>query len=406
MNFSKKNTSLIAVNFLSQLIPLILLPVIASFYSVKQFDELAIFISTVAILSICATCRLDISQPQLRSALLSSVTRSLTLLLVLFNCTLLIIVFNVFNLLNSHILNILVPITVVFMSVYSINSFCLTRSGKIKQLINLKLVMAIIVAIFQLGFVMTNVTSQGLVLSVVFGYLIIGLATHRMYGYTKIRIHKKSQYLATLKKNKNYVFFTLPDSLTNSVSHHLPVIMFAYFSLDGYSALYFMALKIFYTPISLISSVYGNLFQSKILEFCKKGRDRELVLETVKRVAVITIAISLFYVFIGGWIINYFFSDDWSALHGTILCFLPWIIMQAIVSPISTLLIYHSKQKILLKINLIFLVIKFFGLLIAVKANINPCVLIGMVSCLMYLVIFSLVANMVSIKISDLWKRA
>jgi O-antigen/teichoic acid export membrane protein len=373
---------------MAQVAPLCALPFLTKMYTVDQFDTLALFISIVSLFSILATLRLDISLPQLKSETLAKVTASFSVCLIFIASSIALIVMYNISVFETKFLDMLLPVGVALFSLYSLQSFSLTRQGRVKDLLVVKLLLAIGVAVLQITLAYFTQIEGALIVSILVGHLLIVSLTLVFISTTRIKLHTLPNYVASYRKNKHYIFYTLPDSLINSLNHYFPVFLFSYFLLESYSALYFMALKLFYTPVTIVTSVYGRLFQSKLRSYSASGKENRLIIETIRSVLKLTFCLCLFYLLFADLLIARFLGSDWIDLYAIILVFSPWVLMQSVVSPISTILIFKGHQKFLFKVNLFFLGFKFLLVMMAIEMKLNPFIFIGMSSMIMYAIIF------------------
>ena len=387
MQAYKEEKKLIGINVLAQVVPICALPFLTDLYGLKQFDQLALFIATINISSIIMTLRLDISLPQIKSSRLAAITESFVLLCSIILTFAILSVNLVVGIFDDKILDILYPLCVGLVSIYSLQVFSLTRKKLVKETFYLKFFQVSLVSGLQISLIYLIPNENGLIFAVIAGYTASVAITSFYYGIPRIRLFKLSEYIASVKRNQNYIRYSLPDSLINALNQNLPIFIFSYYSFESLSALYFMALKLFYTPMSLVTSVYAKLFQAKLREYALVGKMTDLIANTIKKVLILTSSFCIFYILFFGFIIDCFFDDAWSSLYLIVIYFIPWVLMQSVVSPISTALIFSGKQKYLFQINLAFLLAKLALVVIALRVGINPFLAIGLSGFIMYSVL-------------------
>ncbi len=204
---------------------------------------------------------------------------------------------------------------------------------------------------------------------------VLGLFTQTFYlclvSVNSLRKHikhlsfKRMFYL--LKKYKNVPLFNSLLSFSDQLSAELPVILIANFFGFQQVAFYGLASKVLKTPSGLVSQSASQVFFNRAGKiYNNKENLYQLVKSTYKKLLISGILIFLL-LFVLSFFLDVIFGDNWSeaGLYARIL--LPLVFFAYLNAPISSIITILKKQKIILIIDILKLILRFLGIYIGYK---------------------------------------
>lgn len=377
-DFSKSVSMLMGGTIIIQLVQLMATPVLTRLYTPDSFGISASFLSTVTLLSIISCLSYDHAIPipgdekeaiglvRLCFSLLSIMVFIFTLLMF-FLGDYFLIKFDLHNLIAyKYILIVAVFLTGAFQI---FNSFAI-RERQFKKLSAINVYKGLALIIVQIS--ASSLNALGLIA----GYVIssfIGIFNLRKIYKGKVRLEEKVKpktvlltMRAVLKKYRKFPFYNMPNTMLNSVGRELPVILLTVFFSPAIAGFFFLANKITQQPISLVGGAIANVVKGNVPLVHRDGNLGLFFVEINKqlmRIFFIPLAI-LGAVFPS--IFIFIFGQEWkeAGLISTIL--IPWVMMIALVNPISTIPQVLAKQEVALYFEILLLFLRAGGFLLGV----------------------------------------
>ena len=166
---------------------------------------------------------------------------------------------------------------------------------------------------------------------------------------------------ATLQENKSYALFTTPENLANVAAIQLPILIIAANPATGEVGQLYLALNIMMLPMMLIGSSVGQVFVSEAPKFYREGGLWKFTLRVLRGLAMTGVPMLVLLGLIAPFLAAPVLGEEWVKTGELIAWMTPWIILQFISSPLSTIF-YLSGHQILA------MLIQFFGVGLRVGA--------------------------------------
>lgn len=348
----KRLQTLILGSFFSFIVNTITLYYLSVFFSKEQFGVYALFASTVTILSILATLRMEyviVLQKTIKEALYYceicfAIIKSITLVsLFVF---LLLWLFSVsFFSENAKLWFLLMPVAYC----QSIVTVLLSYNNKIKnykEIANFKLLYAISLSITGVSFGFLKV-EYGLIISFLIANL-IGML------YLKLIFQMRKKYKRNpisfsiigrqIEVNKDIIINSLGIDLVLSLTKLLPNYMLSFYYGNAIVGLYDMALKILNIPKNIISANIGELYYQKAVVFHHKGKDKYKKITNRTLFFLLTTAIFCYtpFLFFGKELFTLVLGEKWEVSGEITQIMAVYYILIFITSPMAY--IYYIKR--------------------------------------------------------------
>ncbi|MBS9461270.1 oligosaccharide flippase family protein [Flagellimonas sp. 389] len=351
-----KNTSyLISGTAISQLIGILLTPILSRYYSPTDFGIFGSIITLAGILQSFGTLKFEMGIVQADS---NKEAERLALISVFFLTSSLIIFFvgilifpNLIGYLGISSPNTFIVFITVFIAlILGYNRVFIQIHNRFKQyyLISKKAVLdRLTTVIFQLAWVFIFATGIGLVYGNIFGG-IISLVVLASPFYLHIKELKCSykKLKSTAKKYYRYALYTAPKNLLNAVSQGLPIIMFGRYFGENEVGRYFFAVRILQLPSALIGEAVKQVFYKEAADF------KEDIVTLKKKFFKVTfsllgiILLPTLIVFLWGDVLfSFFFGDEWEVAGEYASWMFLWLSIGFVNPPASAMYFILNKQR-------------------------------------------------------------
>lgn len=377
-NFSKSVSLLMGGTIIVQLLQLMIMPVLTRLYSPDAFGVFASFSSAVALLSIisCLSYEQAIPIPRSEKEAIGLVRLSF-LLLISLSVILMILMFFLgdYFLRELHLQALMSYKYILILAVFLVGAFNIfnnfaIRERRFKAISVVSIYKGVTLIVFQL--VLYSFNALGLIFGFLIGSFVGILKLKKIYKEkTKLRVKQKLHIIllssiAILKKYHNFPFYSMPNVLLNSLGRELPVILLAAFFSPAIAGLFYLANRVVQMPVSLVVGAIASVIKGHVPSIYRDGNLASFFLEMNNQLlkifsiplAILAATLPVVFVLI--------FGDEWqeAGLISSIL--IPWVLMIALVNPISGIPQLLSKQKIAFYFEVILLVLRMGGFLLGV----------------------------------------
>ncbi|KAB7889877.1 lipopolysaccharide biosynthesis protein [Poseidonibacter ostreae] len=348
-SFTKNVLTLMTGTTVAQAIPIAISPILTRIYTPSDFGLLALFIAITAIFGNIANAKyeLAIMLPKKDEDAINILAFSM-IIAICISLFLLIIVF----LFSGYITELLgnkdiefwlyfIPITVLFLGLFNSLNYYNIRKKYFKDIAKAVIIKSIVMASFQLtiGFLVQGVV--GLISGEVFSKLFANLKLARNILKDKVIISKisKPKMIALAKKYKGFFYYNTPASLVDSATLQMPFIFIIKIANEAISGYFFLASKIVMLPSALIGSSIAQVFFQQTTEHIhNKELVAPLVFQTMKKLVIIALPITVLIILIGPHIFGIIFGKNWGVV-GTIAQYVALIFfIRFVVSSVSQIL--------------------------------------------------------------------
>lgn len=346
-----------AATAVAQVFPLVVAPLISRLYSPAAFGgyatfyAVAIILGTVAALSMQNVILIEEKDEDAFAAmivvLLAPLTFSLTiaLALVLAPARLLL---DLFPQIDPRLL-LLLPLTVVFSSVFQVGYVWLLRMGQYRVLAANKIILAATTAGVQVGIGFLHIGALGLVLANLAGYCLATLAVWRVV-FSDEKRRARAPTLQAVRdvylRHRNFPLYTTPAQLLNSTANYIPDLLIG--RLFGAEVLgqYSLGMRMVAMPLAFLATTVQDVFRrDSSREFAATGgceRSFARILIVTSGVAVLLLAPGIFLL---RWVFPLVFGVEWSSAAFYIQAMAALLIVRFVSSPLSFVWIVTGRQK-------------------------------------------------------------
>jgi O-antigen/teichoic acid export membrane protein len=377
-NFISNVLKLVSGSVASQVLSILLVPIITRIYSPDDMGIFQLFLSISGILVIFSTFSYQFAimlpKSEEDSATISSLCAILVTVISLL--TAVVVIFlptDVEYILNAPgITNYLIylPAITFFNGIFFVQNYWLSRKVRFGVIAGSRIVNTISTKAFQLAIPLwNNVSPFGLIVGFVAGY---GFADLFMLRGVKedINVFKK----VSLKKikelaiqYKRFPLFSSWSTLANTISPQVPAFLLAYFYSTSVVGYYSLANQVVNMPMGLLGAAIQQVFFQKISEVKNgngEGDVKTIVEEVYKKLILIGVFPMILLLILGEQIFTFAFGESWSVSGTYIKILVPWLFLVFLSSPISSLYNIYEKQKVWLTFSMILLISRVVSLAI------------------------------------------
>ncbi|MBK8451894.1 MAG: hypothetical protein WAQ53_09255 [Thiofilum sp.] len=363
--------NLITGDFLNQLTIILSFPILIILYTPQDIGYCGEFLSYLSLLSILVTLGYDLAiinpdknksfiyfQASIQFSLINSLIVSL-IFLIFFN------ELDFFSdnmlILSAWVYSIIFLIGLIFTSLYSPIRYFYLTNNKANDVSQATIHHSLIRVFVLIGVYYTNLGWIGIVLSEIIskGYFVIFLFLRRG-NITKNTSFKNQSIIEIFKKNYQYPFFVMPSSFIDTFATLAPLFFITYlYKTHEYTGLFFLATKIIYTPINLLSKSFSDIFHIAISSYMKESEKKIISFFHSSFIKILLISL-LIYLPLGSLAvitIPIFVSDMWKDLGLLIFILIPIALGKALTSILGRAILISKKRSIKFIVDLTRLVL-------------------------------------------------
>jgi len=174
-----------------------------------------------------------------------------------------------------------------------------------------------------------------------------------------------------LKREKGFPVMVAPSELMNRLTYYFPILIIEKFFGVTSAGQYSLTLRVCFSPISLITSAVGQVFQADIAQ-ANRDRKRQQGLLTgtfVFKLIFVALAITSIFYFIVPLLVKYIFGPEWNEAIDYIKALSPLFGLMSVITPLTTAFHVYRKNMELLVQQSIFLIISLFSFGLAWYVN-------------------------------------
>jgi len=352
---------------IAQAIPIAVSPILTRIYTPEDFGMLALYMSVAAFGSIVATGRyeLAIMLPKKDTDAFNIVVLSVFISFFISLITLAIIF-----ILNEEITNFLgnedisywlylLPISVLLTGVYQSLNYWNNRRKNFKRLASTRVIQAGVGSGANLGFGFLGLGGGGLISGGFTGQSIATFFLTRSAWKedNKLLLYiNKIKIVALLKKYKKLPFFNLPNALVDTVKMSGISILITKFFTTATLGQYALARRMVVTPAALVGNSLSQVFFQKLANAKKTDLNR-LIIKFIIKAASIALPMYLIVYIYATDIFIFVFGQNWELAGKIASALSPWLFLNFISSPLSSVYIILNRQEIMLVISIFHMLI-------------------------------------------------
>lgn len=365
--FSRNVLTLMTGTTIAQAIPIAISPILTRIYTPEDFGVFALYLAISSIIAVIATGRyeLAIMLPKKDEDAINIVVLSIIIsFFVSFISLIIVFIFNtqITNLLgNQEISNWLyfIPMTVLLTGIFQSFNYWSNRKKQYKRLAVSKVIQSSTTVSTNLTMGFNGFSSSGLILGGVLGQgIATGILTRMIWKEDSHRLNqmKRLKIFSMIRKYKKLPIYNLPNAIIDGFRLSGISILIAKFFTTATLGQFSLAWKMVQTPMSLIGSSLSQVFFQKISSCNKKDLYR-IVMKFILQASIVSAPIFLFIFFFAVDVFMFVFGDNWKLAGEAASVMTPWLFLNFITSPLSTLFITLNKQDIMLIFAIFYMII-------------------------------------------------
>lgn len=340
---------------LSQLITILLMPILTRNYSPNDFGLYTIYLSIFLIVNTISTGKYERVIFLVNSKSEIQIASTLCLIIsVLIAGVLPIIIylidsFRLFYIeINLYIWLYTIPILSLITATNLVIVTYLNKQKKYKIISTSRIIKTLTSLLLSLLFILFKNNLGGLILSEILGYLI---ATIYLFPKSKdlfqFNLKIIPNLVAFMKKYKQFPLFNIPSDFLNITSAQMPVFFLSMYYGSSITGFFSLMKRVLDAPINLLSSSILEVFRQKASEqYLENGNCRVLFLQTAKRLTLISFfPFVLLFVF-APYIFSKYLGNEWYMAGVYARIFSIYYFFKFVSSPLSYMFYLAEKQKI------------------------------------------------------------
>ena len=358
---------------IAQAIPIAISPILTRIYTPEDFGMFALFVAVVALLAVFTTGQYDLAimLPKYEKNALHIVRLSLLINTIISSIIFLIlfVFFDFFqNLLGPNSLGnllFLIPLSVFLIGCYQTLNYWLNRKKQYKILSTNKIIQSLTNSSSSVTLGIQDFGRDGLIVSQLLAQtLIVALLLRRIKMSFILQGFSKLKVFAVAKRYIKFPKITMIQSLFNTATMQLPVLLISSFFTLKDAGFYSLANRVIASPISIVSS---SLFQVFYQSFsAEKEKQKFYKRKFIKINAILLVPFILFWFFLEP-LFGFVFGREWSVAGVYAQILLPLLYMKFLSNLFTTsTYLYYEKQMENFGLSIVITILAIVSLLVGV----------------------------------------
>jgi lipopolysaccharide exporter len=323
-SFLKNVSILMTGSAIAQGLLLLAVPILSRLYDPSDFGAFGLYVSIATIISVIASLRYELAIVIPKKEQDAVNLMGLSIIIVLFMTILSALLVFPFMSLLSNVLNIkdlalilwFIPLTIFVKGVYQVLTYWSTRKASYKRMSISQSFRSIgtIVSQIPLGFAKTG--SLGLIGGQVLGQtlasIMLGYQIWRDDWQSIAKQFRFSHLKHAFREHIDYLKYSTPQTLINSISQNTPPIMLAYFFSSSIVGFYALCIRVLLMPFNLIVEAVRRVFFQKAAEIYNKNLSvYPFFVKSTLTLAAIALLPVLSVFFFGEELFSFVLGNEW-----------------------------------------------------------------------------------------------
>lgn len=396
----RNSLTLLSASSLSQLIGIVVYPLVTRLYSPSDLGAMSLFLSIGGILSIIASGKFESAilteKEDADAAAVFDLSFLLNLLVSVVLFVLLLIVrediVRVFKIEPILEFILWIPFWIFVTTLGSVYTFWFNRKGRFGLNARYNIVQSIANSGSKVGFGSLSYTKWGLIIASCIGP-VAGLVSVMRAG-----IVWDSLYRLDFKRMKRVCIhnidlfkYTLPHSLMNTIAGNLPVlILSAWFNMTEVG-LFSLGITLGFRPISLFTNSVNQVLFQRVSDNHHQGNNSyQFLMQYTKKVFYIGLPIFALTAIIIKPVIGLLFGTAWLGAADYVLMTLPMLLVMLVSSSVCFMSVVAKKQKEAMVFEMVYIFLRIIALFIGVWLNsVHLAVLLYSIVSTVYLLVLT-----------------
>ncbi len=364
----KNIIALILSSGYSQLIPLVISPILTRLYSQEEFGRFALYTAIITILSVIVTARYEqaINLPKKNRdaihiavlALIFCISISFLILLIIFFCSNYFAIYFSEEEISKWLY--LIPLSTLTIGVYQILYYWENRKANYMRIALSRTLQSSTSGAGQVGAGINGLGIGGLIAGQLLAQILTVIFIIRLsYGENKklLKNIKINKVIIAAKKYRDFPRFMILGHLLNNASGYMPLFVLGSLYGPEVAGFYSLAQRVTITPLSLIGGAIGDIYRSEASKHYREfGNCLKIFKYTIVRLTFISLVVSMPIFIWGVEIFAMIFGSNWSHAGEIASLLAVMILFQGISSPTSETVLLGG----LLKLDLAWQLLRLF----------------------------------------------
>ncbi|MBC9944647.1 oligosaccharide flippase family protein [Leucobacter sp. cx-328] len=402
--FLRNVLTLMSGTALAQLLVLAVTPVLTRFYTKTEWGLLGTFASVVAIIVAIATLKYDMAVMLPES---DDAAKSLTRVARWVSFTLCVVATVVIILIAPWVADLInAPAIAPWLALAGISAFTLTEIAILGYWLNRKSKYKVIATnrVLQSGTTAASQLALGFVKPLGVGGLIVGTILGQVVSVFALR--KKtpelregpkpplSDHMRLMRRYRNMPLFNAPTALIDAVRMNGINLLIAAVSVSTFGQ-FSVAWRLVEVPAALISAALAQVFFQHF-SVVERGHMLKSVVSSIKKSALVGVVPFALVWVLSPWLFPIVLGPGWDDAGYFAQALVPWLFMNLITSPISTIFVVTERQQISLIFSILYTAVPFAIILLLRDSIMTAVFVMGGAMALMlcvYIVVAIVVAR-------------
>lgn len=383
----KNGVKLLSASSLSQLIAIIVYPIVTRQYNPSELGVLSLFLSIVGIGTILAGGKYELAimveKERKNAAAAFDLTFLLTLGLSLLFWILLMLfkpwVISTFKLQEVEAYFNYIPILIFFSAIGFVLTYWFNRIKRFNLSARYNLVQSAANSSLKVGFGALGFTQWGLIAASVIGQILgVFSVFFKKKDYDSLFKFKKERMKSIAIKHADFPKYTLPHAFINTLAGNIPImILAAYFNMTEVG-LFSLGITMGFKPITLFTASVNQVFFQKVTENKHAGiSSYDLLKKYCLKIIVISLPLFILLYFALPYLVEFFFGAKWLKSGVYLQLMLPWFFVSLMASTLCFMPAVVGKQFMAMVLEIIYTFLRIGALFIGVWfGNIKLAVLL------------------------------
>ncbi|MGC6490964.1 MAG: lipopolysaccharide biosynthesis protein [Flavobacteriales bacterium] len=371
--FYRNAITLLKGSILSQLLPIIISPLLTRLYSPSEFGVLAVFTSISTILGSVINGRYEQALVLVRSKNEAQLITALSLLISFVGSGILFFLFlfvgpNLMQWLNiSELENwfYYIPLVVFSIGFYNTLNYYELRKKQFKSISNSEVSRSISLSAIQLLYPFLKTGFQGLIIGKIISSFIapLYLLRNANISFDEFRFKKM---LVIAKRYIDFPKYTNSSILLNNLSLNAILLIIPIIYSSSILGLYSLMMKVMGTPFAFLGNSVNQVFLEHV---ARQKRETGNAFKITKQILIQLTILSVFSYGIAAFFMEdlfaFIFGEEWrlSGVYG--VCLIPYFILKFIVSPLTSIHTAFEKQKLGFKLQILMFILSLTSIVFA-----------------------------------------
>lgn len=367
--FVRRVGVLVGGTAIGQLIAIMALPVLTRLYEPEAFASLAVYVSTLSLMTVIACLRLEIAIPLPKSHRVAAALLLLSFMSVLCITSLSVIVVvlltEIVDFIPAGEINAflwLTPLGVFAVGMYNAlqywcvrhNRYAIVSKTRVTQSLSgttIKLGVGQFMGGWSTGLILGQIIAQG----AGFISLAVSLLSNDRHFFKNIKlIHLK----IALKRYQKFPMLATLEAFANAGGVQISIILIVFYVAEPEAGYIFIAMQLLSAPMSLIGRAVSQVYLAEGAERYQKGQLKGFTNNTIVSLAKCSLLPLLILGILSPFATPYLLGDEWARVGILISWMVPWFFMQFITSPVSMVLHITGNQAYAVKLQVFGLVVR------------------------------------------------